>query len=454
MRGRGQQGAGDAYTPDVGDARFGVAHYDLDLDYRVATNRLKGSARLTCRIEEETAALALDLTGLKASRVRVDGSAPASVRQKGSRLEIALRGAAAAGDELEVAIEYAGTPGPRRSPWGTVGWEELEDGVIVASQPIGASTWFPCNDRPSDKATYRIRLTTDAGYDVVAGERIGRESRGGRGTWRFALDEPTATYLVAVQIGRYRTREIDLAGVAGEIHHPPLLATRVDADLSPLPGMMAAFAEAFGPYPFPSYTVVVTHDDLEIPLEFQGGAVFGAGHMDGEGSLERLVAHELAHQWFGNSVGIAAWRDIWLNEGPACYAEWLWSERSGGHDAHALALAHHARLAGLAQDLRLSDPGPRRMFDDRVYKRGALTLHALRLTVGDEAFFRILRAWTEDNRGVVVETDDFVRLAERVAERDLGSLFRAWLDDEALPALPPTPGRTTPAPLSETVLGE
>lgn len=445
--------SGDAYTPQTGDERFHVEHYDLELDYRVSSNRLEGRATLRCRALAETRAVALDLTGLRASRVRVAGDKKASSRQRANRLEIGLSRALAVGDELTLTIDYAGSPRPRRSTWGTVGWEELEDGAIVASQPIGASTWFPCNDCPADKATYAIRITTEAAYDVVAGERVGSSARGGKRTWEFAHSQPTATYLVAVQIGRYRRREVDLAGVAGEIHHPPLLAPSVTADFAPLPRMMAAFEEAFGPYPFPAYTVVVTHDELEIPLEAQGAAVFGANHIDGRGTLERLIAHELAHQWFGNSVGVAEWRDIWLNEGPACYAEWIWSERAGGHGTHALALAHHARLREKPQDIRIGDPGPDLMFDDRLYKRGALTLHALRLEVGDEAFFGILRAWTERHAGGAVSTDAFVRLSEEISGADLGGLFDAWLSRDELPGLPHVAG-VSPAPLSEVALGE
>ena len=150
-----------------------------------------------------------------------------------------------------------------------------------------------------------------------------------------------------------------------------------------------------GPYPFAAYTVVVTDDELEIPLEAQGLSIFGANHLDGRLGRERLVAHELAHQWFGNSLTLGRWRDIWLHEGFACYAEWLWSEES----RRAVGRRHARRgttrgSRPLPQDLVLGDPGPELMFDDRVYKRGALTLHALRLTVGDDAFFDALRAWT------------------------------------------------------------
>jgi aminopeptidase N len=198
--------------------------------------------------------------------------------------------------------------------------------------------------------------------------------------------------------------------------------------------MMEVFVARFGPYPFESgYVVVVVDDDLEIPLEAQGLSIFGTNHLGG--ADERLIAHELSHQWFGNSLTAARWRDIWLHEGFACYAEWIWSEDSGGPAADVLARQHHARLASLSQDLVLGDPGPVDMFDDRVYKRGALTLHALRHALGDDPFFALLRRWARDHQHATVTTPAFVELAEQVAGQPLADLFDRWLVATALPPL-------------------
>ncbi|HWC08782.1 MAG TPA: M1 family aminopeptidase, partial [Solirubrobacterales bacterium] len=163
---------------------------------------------------------------------------------------------------------------------------------------------------------------------------------------------------------------------------------------------------------------------------------FGRNHLTGEWSEVRLVAHALAPQWFGNAVTLREWRDIWLHEGFACYSEWLWSDASGGRSCGEHARHHHRRLKALAQDLVLADPGPADMFDDRVYKRGALTLHALRRTVGDEAFFKILRTWIARHSGGTVTTADFEALAAEVCGRDLTPLFDAWLRRPTLPDLP------------------
>jgi aminopeptidase N len=428
--------SGDPYIAQSGDPHLSVDRYELDLDYRVSTNRLSGSAVLRGSILAATKSLSFDLVGMRASRVRVDGGRVASFRQSDRKLRVTLDAMLPVGSEFSVTIDYAGAPRSRRSRWGTIGWEELEDGVIVASQPTGAPTWFPCNDLPSDKAKYLIRFTTESAYTVVAGGTTTSSTRGGKTTWTFHRDVPTATYLVTLQVGRYVSAPIPFNAVQGEIHYPRALHSRVQTDFADLPAMMAVFEETFGPYPLPDYRVVVTADPLEIPLEAQGVGIFGSNHADGAGGFERLIAHELAHQWFGNSVGVEVWRDIWLNEGFACYAEWIWSERSGGPSAHEKALAHHDRLRTLPQDIRIGEPGADLMFDDRVYKRGALALHAIRLTVGDERFFELLHAWTDRFRWSTATTADFAALADEVTGVALGALLQEWVQETALPRLP------------------
>lgn len=437
----------DPYTPQSGDPSIRVDHYDLSITYKMSTNRLDGVAIVRGRATAPIMAVSLDLVGLRATKVMVDGRRAPAFHQSDRRLRVSLRAALAIDEAFEITVVYGGAPRPRRSRWGTIGWEELDDGALVASQPTGAPTWYPCNDVPADKATYTLSVTTDRAYSVIAsgvraggraqgGRAQGRSDRGGSSTWTFEQSAPTSTYLMTVAIGRYVEQEVALGRITGRLHFPPHLAARVHADFAQLPAMMQLFEEKFGPYPLPDYTVVVTADDLEIPLEAQGIGMFGANHIEGTGSFERLIAHELAHQWFGNSVGVVEWKEIWLNEGFACYAEWLWSEHSGSASAHRRALDYHRRLAALPRDLMLSDPGPALMFDDRVYKRGALTLHALRLTVGDETFFAMLRAWTSEHGAGTATTADFIALATSMTTKPVATLLHAWLDDLPLPALP------------------
>ncbi|WP_427017072.1 M1 family metallopeptidase [Pseudarthrobacter sp. P1] len=442
----------DPYTPGSGSAGYTVTHYDLALDCRLASNRLSGRALISARTTTALPTLALDLAGLRATKVSVNGAKAAKFAQRGSKLHITPAAALAADADVILDIRYEGNPTPIASVWGELGWEELEDGVLVAGQPTGAPSWFPCNDHPADKASYRISISTDAGYRAVCnGALVSHTSKSSRDTWVYEQSEPMASYLATVQIGRYVLAELPGgAGVhSGAGGHPAVpihmavprqLLGAATAALAHQRAMMETFAECFGPYPFGSYTVVVTADELEIPLESQSISVFGRNHLKRTWGCQRLIAHELSHQWFGNSLTAGSWRDIWLHEGFACYAEWLWSEESGAGTAAARARSAHTLLAGLPADLAIGDPGAEHMFDDRVYKRGALALHALRTAVGDALFFALLRRWTSERRHGTVDTAAFTALANQVCGDMLGfdatALLEPWLHRTELPAFP------------------
>ncbi len=455
MSGSSEDSAPDTYTPSNGSTTYRVEHYDLTLEYKLASNRLSGRAVLTMTARRGLRQLELDLSGLRATKVTSDTVRIRSFKERGGKLVVAFRDEVPRDAAFRLDIRYEGTPGPISGTWGDVGWEELTDGVLVAGQPTGAPSWFPCNDHPSHKAAYRFTVTTDAGYRAVCnGVLVTSVARSSRTTWVYEQAEPMASYLATVQIGRY-----DLIGLndpaqpavslpaPGGLRDPgapvpqyaavpPALAPVARASLARHHEMMAAFEQRFGPYPFPQYLVVVTDDELEIPLEAQTLSIIGRNHLDEGWDAQRLIAHELAHQWFGNSVTAARWQDIWLHEGFACYAEWIWSEASGSTTALEHARVTHERLAREPQDLVIGDPGAADMFDDRLYKRGALALQALRGAAGDEDFFRLLSSWSEEFRFRSVTTSDFVALADAALPGiEVESLLGPWLFSEQLPAL-------------------
>jgi aminopeptidase N len=426
----------DPYLPLHGNPGYTVRHYDLDLDYRVATNRLAGRAQLTVLTLEALSGLSLDLAQLRVTKVVADTRRVTRFSRRGDKLHVSFDRPVPAGSTVVLDIAYGGSPRPLAGLCGDVGWEELSDGVIVAGQPDGAPSWFPCNDLPSEKASYAIAVTTESPYTVVAnGRLVDGRVRASRTTWVYEQAEPMATYLATVQVGRYE-RRTHAAAVPLHMVVPARLRRDAAHDLERQPEMLVAFQDMFGPYPFADYTVVVTDDELEIPLEAQGLSVFGANHVDGARGSERLVAHELAHQWFGNSLTVGRWRDIWLHEGFACYAEWLWSERADGLPADDYARDAWDRLAALPQDLLLVDPGPDLMFDDRLYKRGALTLHAMRRSIGDDRFFGVLRSWATTHRHGSVSTAAFLAHVEQQTDGAVVQLLTQWLDTRPLPRLP------------------
>lgn len=428
----------DPYLPEAGNFGYRVSRYELDLEYKTAINRLSGSAAITAVTLAEIKTFTLDLAdALSVSKVSVNGKRPAHYRTAAGKLHITLAERLPAGAAMTVGIRYSGNPRPNRTPWGDVGFEELTEGVLVAGQPNGASSWFPCDDHPAAKASFRVQIATESPYFALAnGKLLSRRPRAGMTTWVYEQSEPTSTYLITLQIGVYNRHRLAKNGVEIFAVLPDRLRREFAHDFGRQPQMMKLFTKLFGPYPLATgYTVVVTDDDLEIPLEAQGISIFGANHCDGSRKAERLIAHELAHQWFGNSVTVQRWRHIWLHEGFACYAEWLWSEHCGERTAQQWAQHYHHRLKHSPHDLVLADPGPRDMFDDRVYKRGALTLHVLRQRIGDANFFALLKDWTTRYRHSSVVTDDFLGLASQYSDESLRSLWAAWLYSTEVPAL-------------------
>lgn len=447
----------DPCTPGHGSADYQVSRYELYLDYRVSTNRLSGHATITARSSVDLSTVTLNLAGLRVLKVHLNGQRVQRFTQRGNQLIIAPGRPLPAGTDFSLDIRYSGTPGPLYGSWGEVGWEELTDGVLVAGQPTGAPSWFPCNDHPSQKASFGFTITTEANYRVICnGVLVSRHAKASRETWVFEQTEPMATYLASVQIGRYDLRPLTFhthppahradgqdGGQRGPVPQflaaPPALMPRATAALSQQGRMMETFEACFGPYPFTTYTVVVPEDELEIPLEAQSLSVFGPNHLTLDWEAQRLIAHELAHQWFGNSLTVTTWADIWLHEGFACYAEWLWSEASGNGSAAQRARTAWQGLSVKAQNLMVGNPSPDLMFDDRVYKRGALALHALRQAAGDALFFDMLRAWTSSYRFGCVTTRDLMDTADRTCGEipgfDARTILSPWLYQMPLPRL-------------------
>lgn len=439
-------GVRDSYTGVDFNLGFHVRHYDLELDYAVGPNRLRATATLRMDSYLELERLTLDLSGaLQVKQVSVRMFSPATqvevkrFSHRNLKLGVTFTTPIPADAEFELTITYQGNPRPVRSSWGMLGWEELSNGSLVASQPNGARSWYPCDDTPDEKATYRIAVTTASTYTVVANGHLRSSQRSGASTrWVYEMPQPMASYLATVQVGQYEKVELSDARTPVVAYVPRTLKADFMEDFAQQVAMLDCYTELFGPYPFGIYTVVVTEDELEIPLEAAGLSIFGANHARGDHAWERLIAHELSHQWFGNSLGLAQWDDIWLNEGFACYAEWLWFEHSAGKPAAESAKEHYLGLANKPQDLLLANPGPKDMFDDRVYKRGAMVVHALRTLLGDDAFFTMLRSYVASGKHSVVEPMD-LRNAALQAGADpqaLDTLWQSWLHQTKLPPFP------------------
>ena len=427
----GASGVGDPYFPETGNGGYDVDHYALDLTWNPTHQHLDGVAAIDAVAVEALASFSLDLNGLRGTAVADDGAPALGDRTDDHQLVVTPAHRLADGAPFSAVVHYDGTPAPIAGP------PPLEPGfmtdgreVYVASEPDGAATFFPATDHPTDKATYEIRVTVPGDLDVVA-NGLRRETitrGGGTETWVFETADPMATYLLQVVIGnlRFETRS-GPAGLPIRNAYDADLPESVGDAFAPQGEMIDFFDDRFGPFPFATYGAVVVDDDLGFALETQTLSLFG----DDE-AAEPVVAHELAHQWFGDHVSLGSWRDIWLNEGFATYAQWLWSEHRGDGTVDEIARGF-ADTPGL--DLPPADPGADRLFHATVYLRGALTLHVLRHELGDERFFELLRTWVERYGGASATTADFEALAEEVGRRDLSGLFDAWLRAPSVPAL-------------------
>jgi aminopeptidase N len=433
----GAPGLGDRYYPELGNGGYDVSHYALGISWNEGSGAIDGVTTIDAQATQALSSFSLDLAGLEVRRVEVDNRVAATSRD-GNELVITPDRPLVEDADFQVVVEYGGVPHPLSigPDLFDLGWIRSGRGAFVTSEPGGAASFFPANDHPSDKATYSFEITVADDLEVAAnGSLSGKRPGAGATTWLYEAKDPMASYLVQVAIGDFTFVESD--GPAGVHMRSALASSLADVaadDVAPLAGMIDVFDDLFGPYPFDSYGLLVVDQPLGFALETQTLSIFGSDAVGSARPDETFLAHELAHQWFGDSVSIGQWQDIWLNEGFATYAEWLWLEHRGGTSTAETARRVVAVFTDQL-DQPPGDPGPDDLFSASVYQRGALTLQALREDVGDEAFFTIVRTWAERHRFGVVVTNDFVALAEEVAGHQLDDLFHRWLYDATLPEL-------------------
>jgi aminopeptidase N len=444
----GTLGIGDPYVPGLGNGGYDVEHYDMVLDLDMASAELVAQVTLRAQALHELSSFSLDLYGLEVERVLVNGvearfERPAPVTPvdkngrplKPSELVIHPAQPLATGASFEAEVTYFGVPDVRPDPGipflPGVGWMRSKSGIYVLSECIGASSWFPCNDHPCDKATYSFRVSVEKPYVVAAnGLLLEKVEEGERRTYVFRASDPMATYLATIDVAEFGLIEDQgPRGIPVRIYHPLDASEEELRDFRRQPEVLGFLESVFGPYPFEAAGGVLSSEAIPGALECQTLPVYGRG------SDLRVIVHELAHQWFGDCVSPALWRDMWLNEGFASYAEWLWAEHEGGSEGYERSVRGAYRSLRENRTGSPFDPGVERVFGERVYMRGAMVLHGLRSEVGAETFFRILKTWVDVHHGGNATTQDFVQHASRTAARDLSGFFAAWLYGAVTPEL-------------------
>lgn len=428
----GAPGIGDPYFPLDGNGGYDVDRYDLDVTYAPATDVLTGVAQVSARATQGLSAFNLDLSGLEVRGITVDGADAAFTRDAGE-LTVTPAEPIVDGAAFTTVVTYDGVPQLVEDGFGAAGFFATDDGALVVGQPDVAATWFPVNDHPLDPAAFTFRITAPDGLAAIAnGVLESTTSSDGLTTTTWVAEAPMAPYLAGMAIGAFDVRAYSHDGVRYWDAIAPGLGDAeavARASLARQPEVLGFLQEVFGPYPFDAAGGIVDDEQrLEFALENQTRPIYAPSFFTDPVSGDSVVVHELAHQWFGDSVALARWSDIWLNEGFATYAEWLWAEREG---STTVQQQFDAATALPPTDpfwtVTIGDPGPDGIFDEAVYVRGAMTLHALRTTVGDEAFLRILPGWAATRAGKNVTTADFVAFAEEVSGQELDALFTTWL---------------------------
>ncbi|WP_296602301.1 M1 family metallopeptidase [Nocardioides sp.] len=437
---RGSVGIGDPYFPLDGNGGIDVRSYDIHDRYRFAEGRLSGwtAVRLTA-----TAAISgfnLDFL-LPVSRVEVDGR---RVTFDQRHHELSVDAHLAAGETVRAVVRYSGFPG-RYSYEGESNWLADRHEVVAMNQPHMAPWWFPANDHPLDKARMRVSITVPREMQVIGnGRRVDRTVRRGLATTTWAADEPMVPYLAFFAAGSYEVAKGTAQGRPWLVAVSRGLGTAAQREAMGLmmqtPALLHWLEGVIGPYPFRQVGGLTTSLPVGFALENQTRPTYPFMG-DGPGAV-RTVVHELAHQWYGDSVAIAGWKDIWLNEGWATYFENLYVETHGGATTDDRLREQYAGIPAddAFWDHEVADPCPDHdrcvgpIFADFVYERGGMALAALRNRIGDSAFTTLLRRWAADREGGNGSTEQFEALAEDVSGEDLGPFFDAWLHSTTKPA--------------------
>lgn len=438
----GASGVRDPYFPKMGNGGYDVSHYGLTLSYDPRGKHLDGTAEITARATQNLSAFHLDLKGLDVEDVTVEGKA-ARWNRAGQELTVRPHDDLDKGETFRATVRYSGTPETITDPdTSEEGWLRTADGAVGLGEPTGSMAWFPGNHHPSDKASYDIRITVPEGLKAVSnGELTGETTAKERTTFDWHTAEPMASYVATVAIGEYKiSRSTTENGLPVYVAVDPTQVKASKKVLAQIPEIMDWEEYNFGPYPFSSTGAIVDRgDDAGYALETQTRPFF-----PGAPDTKTLV-HELAHQWYGDSVTPESWQDMWLNEGFATYAEWLWQEDHDGDTADEI-------FNSLYKGDYYDDPADNKavwafppakpssaahISDSPVYERGAMVLHKIRQAVGDDTFYDIIQGWAAIHRHGNADTDDFTAYVEKMApDQDFSEIWKDWLYGEGKPDHP------------------
>jgi aminopeptidase N len=435
---QGLSGIGDSYYATLGNGGYDVQSYVIKLDIDPITNEIQGLTTITANATEYLSSFNLDFHSLAVQSIQVNDQAAKSSRSEDELIVTPVM-PLVINKTFTVRITYAGSPQlvtPQALGF-PIGWAHSETGAInVWGEPDAASSWFPDNDHPRDKATYRFEITVPKPWIVAAtGSLKDTKENGDKTTFIWEMNYPMASYLASINIDQYEIfTQSGPHGIQIRDYYPTDYSSVNRIQFNILPAALAFYEKLFGPYPFDAYGVTIAAPDgfcKETPTALEGQSMSIHCPNDDMASPE-VIAHELAHQWFGDSVSLKNWQDIWLKEGFATYAQWLWNTKNDPD-----------KMKRTTRDVRtkfnddpahsVAEPPQNNLYGDESYIGGALVLQALREEVGDDIFFKILQTYADRYRYGVAGTDDFIAVAEEVSGKDLKSFFDQWLFSKEMP---------------------
>ena len=425
-----QTGLGDSLYPLLGNPGYDALHYEIEMDVSPAENAITATTLITAQATKNLEVFNFDLSGLEVRSLTVN-NAPASFSRQGHKLTIDPAETLTAGAQFQVAVVYSGSPEPITDPgvpFSKLGWHRRAGIIYTLNQPSGAMTWFPSNNHPADKATYEMRITVPEGVAVAAsGILAGQAAAGGKTTYTWQMDRPMATYLAAIYIGdfeRVSHGPLDGGGPLIRNYLPRNADPSISQALAVTPEIIRFFEARLGPYPFETYGTIVMPFELGFALENQTLSIHGPDTIGVD-----ILAHEIAHQWLGNSATLDDWGDIWLNESFAIYLQLMFEaqyfRQDLGGKISRIQTVLTASGAGPAKGIKVRD-----FVNFNVYGRGVVGLHALRLHAGDEVFFKILRAHYDQAAGANTNTDKFLGIVNELAGPEAVDIVESWLLDK------------------------
>jgi len=450
-------GVGDRLFPYLGNPGYDVASYDLSFAYPGTNSKpLQAVTTIDAWTTRDLDRINLDFAHGTVESVEVDGE-PATFADAGEDLVVTPEDSLQEGSWTRITVRH--TSDPAAPGDGDGGWVRTADGLAMANQADAAHLVFPCNDHPSDKAMFTIRVTAPNDYTVVAnGLPTGVDRVGTSTTWTYRTQHPMATELAQVSIGRSTVLHREGPhGLPVRDVVPTKDVKRLEPWLARTPEQIAWMESKVGPYPFEAYGVLMAEATTGFELETQTLSLFEKDLFTEPGYpawyIESIMVHELSHQWFGDSVSPRAWSDLWLNEGHATWYEALYAEEKAQRPMEARMKAAYAvsdrwRAAG-GPPAAPKPPAPGQkisIFRPNVYDGAALALYALRQEIGRENFERLERAWVSTHRDGTATTADFEHLASAISGRDLSGFFKAWLYGEKTPPMPGHPDWKSASP--------